>query len=230
MELCFENLRHTYPNATGDLRTILDIPLWQVKAGQQILLRGVSGSGKTTLFNIASGLLNPTKGTVRIGDHILYSLTENQRDQFRARHLGYIYQNHLLLPALTALENVVMPLAFARQIPSARWRERAKQQLAHVGLADYVHYRPHQLSTGQRLRVAVARALVTEPTIIFADEPTAALDAEAAHTVIELLQSTGQERQAILVVASHDPALGERFTIHAHLQAGQLTIEERVSA
>lgn len=222
MSLRVENLGHVYQSPVGEARTVLHIPAWTVQTGEQLLIRGVSGSGKTTLFNILAGLLHPTQGTVWYDQQSLYALPEEQRDRFRARQTGYVFQNHHLLPALTALENVVMPMAFARSVPAARWRTRARDLLAQVGLADYLAYRPGQLSTGQRLRVALARALANTPRLLLADEPTAALDAASGQVVMDLLQTVCHEHNAMLLVASHDPAWVTRFAQVLDLTNGGL--------
>ncbi|WP_119072530.1 ABC transporter ATP-binding protein [Aggregatilinea lenta] len=222
MNVTFADLRHVYKSPAGDSRTVLDIARWEVDGGQQILLRGVSGSGKTTLFNIAAGLLAPTEGTVTYDGQKLYALAPGERDRFRARHTGYIFQTHYLLAPLTALENVVMPMAFARKYPAGQWKRDARDLLGRVGLAEYAHYRPAQMSTGQRLRVAVARALANRPDVLLADEPTAALDAGAAQTVMDLVQAICRENGASLIVASHDPALAARFPLAVDLEHGRL--------
>ncbi len=222
MSLRLENLKHTYTSAGLEARTVLDIPAWELPQGEQILLRGVSGSGKTTLFNIIAGLLTPTQGKVWFGQKSLYGLTEARRDQFRARTIGYIFQMHYLLPSLSALENVVVPLAFARQIPAIQWKPRAQDLLQNVGLGDFIHHRPAQLSAGQRLRVAVVRALAANPMIVLADEPTAALDPDSSHTVMDFIQDTCTRHNTTLIVASHDPALNDRFEQRYDLLNGNL--------
>jgi ABC-type lipoprotein export system ATPase subunit len=230
MILHYEDILHIYRSPSGEDRQVLDIPTWEVPEGAQVLLRGVSGSGKTTLFNITSGLLVPTKGKVYYDQQVLHELPAGARDRFRAQRVGYVFQNHLLLAPLSAIENVVMPMAFARTIPRGQWRKRAKELLAQVGLSEHFDYRPAQMSAGQRLRVGVARALANQPGLILADEPTAALDAQAADEVLDLIQQTSRERNASLLVASHDPALADRFAIIAHLEDGKLRIEEKVPA
>lgn len=225
MKIKVEALVHTYANMSNQARPVVNIPLWEVHAGDQYVLRGVSGSGKTTLFNIMTGLLQPTKGGVWYDDTSLYSLSEAARDRFRATNVGYIFQNHFLLTTMTAIENVEMPMAFARQLPQSQWRNRAKELLNALGLGERLHYYPSQLSTGQRMRVAVARALVNQPQVIFADEPTASLDEDTADTVMDLIQETCRNNNASLIVASHDPALTDRFTLLADLQAGELSIK-----
>lgn len=222
MNLQVEALSHAYEGTGVEVRTILQVQTWQLDAGQQVLLRGVSGSGKTTLFNILAGLLHPSSGVVKYGDQSLYALPEAARDRFRARAIGYVFQNHHLIPSLTALENVVMPLAFARVSSASTWRSQASGLLEQVGLAAFANYLPKRLSTGQRLRVAIARALANNPRVLLADEPTAALDREAALQVMDLLQNTCRQQNAILIVASHDSALVERFSTSADLQEGQI--------
>lgn len=222
MNLRVEALSHAYRGTGVEVRTIIQPQTWQLDAGQQVLLRGVSGSGKTTLFNILAGLLHPSSGVVKYGDQSLYALPEAARDRFRAQAIGYVFQNHHLIPSLTALENVVMPLAFARVSASSTWRLRAAVLLEQVGLEAFANYLPRRLSTGQRLRVAIARSLANNPRLLLADEPTAALDREAAIQVMDLLQNTCRQQNAILIVASHDSALVERFDVTADLQEGQL--------
>ena len=220
MSLRIENLSHTYPGV--EARRVLCIDGWRLDDGDQVLLRGVSGSGKTTLFNILSGLLHPTTGTVTYGDQPLYALAEAARDRYRARHIGYVFQNHNLIGSLTALENVVMPMAFAGDLPPAARRKRAVELLEAVELGDYLNTLPKRMSAGQRLRVAVARALANTPRVLLADEPTAALDADAAEVIMDLLQTTCSDNRALLIVASHDPALVSRFRRRVDLHAGEL--------
>ena len=177
MNIRIENLRHTYASEGLQARTVLDIGRWQAHQSEQVLLRGISGSGKTTFLNVVSGLLPPTEGEVWLDESAIYDLHEAERDRLRARRIGYVFQIHLLVPTLTAVENVEMPLVFARELAAADRRSRAAEILGEVGLGDFLKHRPAQLSAGQRLRVAVARALVNHPDLLLADEPTAALDA-----------------------------------------------------
>lgn len=214
------HVEHIYRSAGLEARRVLALERWSVAPGTQVLLRGVSGSGKTTLLNILAGLLTPTSGTVEICGQRLLAMGEAARDRFRARHIGYIYQSHYLLP-MSALDNVEMPLAFMGQAPAAR-RQTALACLQRVGLADRVAHRPAQLSMGQRLRVAIARALVARPAILLADEPTAALDPQTAEQTMDLIQDVCREAGAILICASHDPALVARFQVQYQLQDGHL--------
>ncbi|MBW7882669.1 MAG: ABC transporter ATP-binding protein [Caldilineaceae bacterium] len=222
MDLRLDQLRHTYTAPDLAARTVLDIETWQVPSGDQVLLRGISGSGKTTLLNVLAGLLRPTAGTVWLGERSLYALSEVERDRLRAATIGYVFQMHHLVPTLSALENVEMPLVFGRSVPGHQRRARALEVLDRVGLVNYARYRPVQLSTGQRLRVAVARALASGPMLVLADEPTAALDMASAHMVMDLLQEECRERGATLIVASHDPSMNARFSHVVDLSNGVL--------
>lgn len=202
-------LKQTY-TARGLLpRTVLDIPIWTLQPGDQVLLRGESGSGKTSLLNILAGLLTPTAGSVMLAGTDLFQLSEARRDRFRAGHIGYIFQHHNLLP-FTLLENVEMPLAFAG-IGQAIRRERAGALLDSVGLGDFLNHHPRQISAGQRLRAAIARALINAPKLLLADEPTAALDPKNAAHILDLIQDQARTTGAILIMASHDPNVAARF-------------------
>lgn len=221
--LAITGLRHIYSGAGLEARTVLDIGSWSLDAGTQALLRGVSGSGKTTLFNIIAGMLRPTEGTVHISQQDVYALSEAARDRLRAARVGYIFQTHQLMPGFSALENLLMPMQFGAVIPPGDRKARARSLLQAVGLAEFGNHRPHQLSAGQRLRIAVARALVNHPKLVLADEPTAALDPANADRVMAFIQDTCHQDGAALIVASHDPALSTRFSMHVDLQAGLLS-------
>ena len=221
MSLRLHHLCHTYSAPNLPDRTVLDIERWEIDAGAQILLRGVSGSGKTTLLNILAGLLTPTQGEVWLGDQSLYALGEAARDRFRTTRIGYVFQTHHLLPMLSAQENVEMPMAFAGHAPKQR-SARAQELLNQLGLAGFARNRPGQLSTGQRLRVAVARALANRPQLLLADEPTAALDPSAGTTTVDLLQEICAQENATLILCSHDPSLDSRFAEVYDLVQGHL--------
>lgn len=222
MSLIVENLKQVYASPGLTEQPVLDIPHWRVEAGEQVLLRGVSGSGKTTLMNILAGLLRPTKGEVIVDGYRLFAHSEAKRDRFRAGRIGYVFQMHHLISNLTAQENVEMPLLFAGIGDYIQRRTIARSLLARVGLVEFAHHRPGQLSTGQRLRVTVARSLITRPHLLLADEPTASLDPYARNGVMELLQGICQEEKAILIVASHDPILNRRFDRVVDLEDGKL--------
>ncbi len=227
MTVRVKNVRHTYTAAGLEPRTVLQMSAWTLGSGEQALLHGISGSGKTTLMNIMAGLLRPTAGDVWLEDQSLFALPEAARDRFRTAHIGYVFQTHHLLPMLSARENVEMPMAFANTLSARQRRARASKLLGAVGLDQFAKHYPHQLSTGQRLRVAVARAVANTPHLVLADEPTAALDQAAGHTVLDLLQHTCREHGSALLVASHDPALAARFDQVWNLQAGTLVEARR---
>ncbi len=227
MSVRVQNLRHTYTAAGLEPRTVLQVDHWMLGEEQQALLRGISGSGKTTLMNIVAGLLRPTAGDVWLDDQSLFALPEAARDRFRTQHIGYVFQTHHLLSMLSARENVEMPMAFAKTLAARQRRTRAMELLAAVDVEQFANHHPHQLSTGQRLRVAVARAVANKPRVVLADEPTAALDQAAGHSVLDLLQHTCREHGSALLVASHDPALAERFDQVWDLREGQLVEARR---
>ena len=229
MKICVADLRQSYAGRGIEPRTVLKIPDWAVTSGTQLLLRGISGSGKTTLLNILAGLLPPTAGKVWLDDQLIYDLPEHRRDQLRAQRIGYVFQIHLLVPTLTALENVEMPLVFGGQHNQAQRRQQAAALLDAVGLGDFHRHRPVQLSVGQRLRVSVARALVNRPALLLADEPTAALDRAAGESVMDLLQRLCREAGTTLLVASHDPVLESRFDQVVTLQSGAIVAANGVT-
>ena len=226
MNIRLEALQHLYRSPSGASHQVLNIPLWELHTGEQVLLRGVSGSGKTTLFNVLAGIRHPTSGEVWYDNIGLYQMTEAHRDRFRNQHIGYVFQNHHLIASLTVLENAMLPLNFNPKFPSNQRRQQAMSLLEPLGIHALAHYRPYQISTGQRLRVAVARALVNSPQVLIADEPTASLDADAARQVMDTLQRLCHAQSATLIVASHDPALEVRFPRIEQLQAGQLTLQK----
>lgn len=222
MSLQIKQLSHTYHSKGLEPRLVLQtLAQLELQRGEQMLLRGISGSGKTTLLNIVAGLLKPTQGEVWLNGQALYALPEAKRDRFRSQAIGYVFQTHNLLNMLTAAENVMMPMAFVGVSKSTR-QQRAQQLLAELGLSDFGNYPPAKLSSGQRLRVAVARALANNPTLVLADEPTAALDSSHSQLVIDLLQETCSRNNAILLIASHDPTLFGRFGRILDLHNGQI--------
>ena len=228
MRVDVESLQHTYAAPGLEDRHVLHIDRWTAESGSNWLLHGISGSGKTTLLNVISGLLPPTSGHVRLDDQDLYTESETARDRRRAGDIGYVYQVQLLVPILTALENVEMPLVYGNGLSPSERSDRAQEMLERVGLSGFQRHRPGQLSMGQRLRVAVARALAVEPRLILADEPTASLDPDAAKAVIDLLLGYSSERGATLLVASHDPALDRHFSHRLTLVDGRLQEAGRV--
>jgi putative ABC transport system ATP-binding protein len=198
----------------------------QVGLGELTLLVGPSGCGKTTILSIIAGLLEPTSGTVRVLGKDLGTLSDRQKVAFRGANIGFVFQQYNLLPALTAVENVAVPLLIAR-LPRRAALARAEAALERVGLGERTRALPAQLSGGQQQRVAIARALVHEPALLVCDEPTAALDAMAGHNILELLTEVAVQPNRAVVVVTHDSRVfpfGERII---HVSDGRV---ERVES
>jgi len=210
--------------ATPDhVLTIVKRATFSVAAGEAVAILGASGSGKSTLLGLLAGLDVPTEGRVRVDGEDLFALSEDGRAALRARMVGFVFQSFQLLPALTALENVMLPLELAGGADAA---PRARRVLARVGLAERLGHYPRQLSGGEQQRVAVARAFVTEPRLLFADEPTGNLDSATGEQVIELLFEMNRERGTTLILVTHDADLARRCDRRLHIAAGEITHED----
>jgi len=194
----------------------LDVP-----EGEFLALMGPSGSGKTTLLNLIAGLDTPSEGRVFVGHQQISSLSEAQLAQWRTRHIGFIFQFYHLLPVLNAYENVELPLLLLG-LSAAHRRRQVLTALDLVGLSDRVHHRPGQLSGGQQQRVGIARAIVTDPTLIVADEPTGDLDARSAEEILDLLVELQKTLAKTIILVTHDPRAAARADRLLHLEKGQL--------
>jgi putative ABC transport system ATP-binding protein len=206
--------------ATPDrVLTIVSEASFEVRSGEAVAILGASGSGKSTLLGLLAGLDVPSAGRAWIDGEDLFALDEDGRARLRGRMVGFVFQSFQLLPALTALENVMLPL----ELSGGRDAEaRARRVLERVGLAERLTHYPRQLSGGEQQRVAVARAFVTEPKILFADEPTGNLDSATGEQVIELLFEMNRERGTTLVLVTHDEALASRCGRRLRIAGGRL--------
>jgi putative ABC transport system ATP-binding protein len=201
------DLKKRFAAPDGTSLSVIDIAAFALDATSQLGVRGRSGMGKTTFLHLLAGILKPDAGAVRIDGVEISALDEPDRDRYRARKIGYIFQTFNLLPGFTALENVLLGMAFG---PGAD-RDHAEVLLRRVGLGERLHYRPRQLSSGQQQRVAVARALANRPCLVLADEPTGNLDAAHAQEAIDLIRETCRENGAALLLVSHDREVLQRF-------------------
>jgi putative ABC transport system ATP-binding protein len=207
--------------------TILDSVSFDVEAGATVAIVGASGSGKTTLLGLLAGLDRPTSGDVWLGDTALGELSEDARAALRQRCLGFVFQTFQLLPALTALENVMLPLELAGASDAS---ERAREWLDRVGLGPRLPHYPKQLSGGEQQRVAIARAFASDPTVLMADEPTGNLDVTTGSEIADLMFRLNDERGTTLLLVTHDVTLASRCARRLSLAGGRLVGDERAPA
>ncbi len=202
--LIIEQLKFRYPSKNGQLQAnswTIDIPNFRMEPGEITGLAGGSGLGKSTFLNLIAGLTRCNSGSIALEGQTIQDLGESERDHFRAKNLGYVFQSFHLLEAFSVLENVLIGMKFSGVID----RSRATALLERVGLGDRLHHYPNQLSVGQRQRVAVARALANQPKLVLADEPTGNLDRKTGQEILQLLLETCRENRSGLLLVSHDP-------------------------
>ncbi|MGV3768145.1 MAG: ABC transporter ATP-binding protein [Chitinophagaceae bacterium] len=223
--LSVNNLTRKYRSAEREL-TVLHNISFSIDAGGTVAIIGPSGSGKTTLLGLCAGLDRTNEGSVVLNGISLNELGEDERAAIRNRHVGFIFQNFQLLPTLTALENVMVPLELRGE---KNIQKNATSLLEKVGLAERIHHYPSQLSGGEQQRVCIARAFSTQPAILFADEPTGNLDAETSARIIELLFNLNKEAGTTLVIVTHDPELAALTQRIIRLKGGHLIADEPTS-
>lgn len=207
--LKIENLIQRYSQPGGETLEILDVPQYEVAAGEQAVLLGASGGGKTTLLHIIAGIIRPTSGKVWLDGVETTTLSETGRDRIRAHKIGYVFQTFNLLPGFTALENVLLGMTFAQGKKDSK---RAADLLDRVGLSHRLHHRPTSMSVGEQQRVAVARALANRPRLLLADEPTANVDPRNQQQVVQLIQDFCVEERVALIVVTHSNEVAGRFS------------------
>ena len=196
-----------------------------IKSGEMVAIMGPSGCGKTTLLNILCGIDDPSAGIVTVSGKLLYGISDDERTGLRAKHMGFIFQQFNLLPVLTALENVELPLLVGK-VDAAKARIKARKALDSVGLGDRYDHRPAELSGGQQQRVAVARAFVHSPDVILCDEPTGNLDSRTSTEIMDLLMALNRDEGVTLVIVTHDEEIAARCHRILHMSDGMMVTEE----
>jgi putative ABC transport system ATP-binding protein len=222
------DLHKSFTRGTERIDVLRDLTL-DVGEAEFLALMGPSGSGKTTLLNLIAGLDQPTAGTISVGDNIISEMSESELARWRTRHVGFIFQFYYLLPVLTAYENVELPLLLLPLTKDQR-RKQVETALDLVGLSDRMSHRPGQLSGGQQQRVGIARAMVTDPELIVADEPTGDLDLKSANEVLTLLEIMRTQLGKTIIMVTHDPKAAAHAQRILHLEKGQLVHDTAAAA
>jgi lipoprotein-releasing system ATP-binding protein len=221
--LSVDGVAKAYDTPGGQLEVLSGIS-FSLARGEALAITGPSGSGKSTLLYLLGGLERPTHGVVSLDGTSLYTLPEERLAPFRNRRIGFVFQDHCLLPQLSVLENVLVPTLVA-ETRAADFAGRAQRLVEQVGLRERAHHRPHQLSGGEKQRVAIARALIMEPALVLCDEPTGNLDQRTAEAVSSLLLDLHERSATVLVVVTHSAELAARLRRRLHLSAGRLRPE-----
>ncbi len=215
-----QQLQKSYHFGDTEVQALKGVDL-TISENEFVAVWGPSGSGKSTLCNLIGLLDDPTSGEIQLGEHSAARLSDREKSELRNETIGFVFQNFNLVPVLTALENVMLPLQI-QGVEKSEARKRAKSLLAEVDLADRGGHRPQKMSGGQQQRVAIARALVTEPVLVIADEPTANLDTSNANRIIDLMRKVNQSRGAAFIFSTHDDRLLDRVDRKIHLQDGEI--------
>jgi putative ABC transport system ATP-binding protein len=224
LALHVRDLKKRYRDLEGGDRVVVDVPALDVAPGETVAVVGESGTGKTTLLHLIAGILVADEGTIEVAGEAMTGRSESQRDRLRARHVGYVFQTFNLLPSLTALENVEVGMSFRPGV--SRPRALARAALDRVGLGDRLGHRPDQLSVGQQQRVAVARAIVSEPLIVLPDEPTANLDSAAGAALLDLMRRLNETKGITFVFSTHDPMVMQRARRIVRMRDGRVVASE----
>ena len=214
-----DNVSKILPTATGEL-TILNHVSLSVNDGDSLAIIGPSGAGKSTLLGLLAGLDTPSTGSITLGDYCITNMNEEQRAEIRAEFVGFVFQTFQLLPGLSAIENVSLPLELTGR---KRASEMAKEYLSKVGLAERLSHYPKQMSGGEQQRVAIARAFACEPKVLFADEPTGNLDSKTGGEISDLLFKMNKEQQTTLVLVTHEHRLADRCDSRLVIDSGEVT-------
>ncbi len=217
------DLHKSFTRGTEAIHVLRDLTL-DVGRGEFLALMGPSGSGKTTLLNLIAGLDQPTDGTITVGDNVISQMSESELARWRTRHVGFIFQFYYLLPVLTAYENVELPLLLLPLTKQQR-RKQVETVMDLVRLTDRMDHRPGQLSGGQQQRVGIARAMVTDPELIVADEPTGDLDTKSADEILQLMEILRAQLNKTIIMVTHDPKAAARAQRILHLEKGQLVLD-----
>jgi putative ABC transport system ATP-binding protein len=214
------NVRKVYRMGDEKIVALNDIS-FSIKKGEICCLLGTSGSGKSTLLNLMAGLEKPTKGSIKIKNYYLEKMNEKKLAKFRQQNVGFVFQSYNLLPTLTALENVSLPLTF-KKVPKSIRDKKAKEMLEAVGLKDRIKHKPNQMSGGQQQRVSIARAFIGDPEIVFADEPTGNLDTKTTIEVMDLITSMARTNNQTLIIVTHDVEISQYADKIIHITDGEI--------